>query len=482
MALKTIKTKEKEYTFDILPKEMSIDEKGEKAQMIYNFRTEKGGLKVGYGFSQLTRYPDVNDLSQEEVLPVEGNNVRSIWKLKWCDGNDEEHYYILYFNDNNEICYDPMFGLRLDTISLSNSFTAVPYSCTYKKDAANYLLFSGQGHTMLLGSTIYTSDTVPGIISCVSHYGKLFAITSASEGRLIYSETTDILQWTDEKTSNLDFNDERGDLLKLVSFDDYIYIFREYGITRVSVYSSSGDFEIVHMYLADEYIYPNSIVERGDNIYFLQGCSLKVFNGNTVKDLGLKTLQILKEENNSNCCATALDGKYYLACRAKFDDGESIGCESATYTNNAVIIYDLASGEEEIIRGVDVRKFLGYTSPYKSKLIACFNNANQNKLGQLSYDGKYFGQSLGARFLSHTTDFGVPALRKRIKNIMIKGSGTFQITIKSDKESQVITTTLNGKNQTLRTFVIGKEFSFKIDSISQGATIDNFVVKVSMPE
>lgn len=40
----------------------------------------------------------------------------------------------------------------------------------------------------------------------------------------------------------INFSDECGDVIKVVSFSNYLYVFREYGIFRLTAYGDQNDF------------------------------------------------------------------------------------------------------------------------------------------------------------------------------------------------------------------------------------------------
>lgn len=486
--LKTLSTKEIEFEyslFDELPS-TTTDENREvtSGKETYNFRTGDGDLKTGYGFEDIKMPTSLTDLDNETAITLRGTEVKAIWKMKWYNYSDDVNtYYLFYYNNEGYICYDNLFKIRYYPFIIPNDFTEPPYGIYYRVNGRDMLLLSGQGENLLVvsGSGNESFEEVPIIKSCCSHYGKLFAITAEENSQLIYNEDVDITNWTDEKTANLDFSDERGVLNRIISFNDYIYVFRDYGITQLSIYGSNDTFSINHMYLSDSYIYPDSIAQSGDNVYFLERSGLKCFNGSSVKNVELGCENILKTINQSNCFATCFEGKYYLACRCDFADDKQVGCESYSsgYVNNALLIYDIEKKHLDIVRGVDINQVLALNNPHKSKLVACFNNEHIGKIGQLTEDGKIFGTSLPALWQSVKTDLGYHSKKKRIKYFTIKTSGSAEIVISSELESKKFTVTASSKIQKIRTNISGNEFDVKL--ISSGETnISNFVICASV--
>lgn len=486
--LKTKSTKEKEFEFNLLEKSPSgkSDDKQKigATKIVYNFATESGALKTGYGFEDLKSPQSTTDLDDESVISLRGNEVKAIWRLKWYNKSDDtNNYYIFYYNDEGYICYDNLFMLRLATLIVPNTYSETPFATYYRSDQQDALLLSGEGNNLMVitGDGVETCDNAPLIKSCCSHYGMLFAVTASASSTLVCNTDTEITNWSDEKTSNLDFSDERGDLNKIISFDDYLYIFRDYGITKLSIYSSDDEFSINHMYMSDSYIYPNSIAQGGDNVYFLERSGLKRFNGNTVQDVEIDCIDLIKSCDQAKCWATTFDGKYYLACKCDFNDGEKIGCENYSdgFINNALIIYDYQNEHIDIVRGVDINQVLALNNPLKAKLVACFNNEYKGKIGQLTNDGSLFGDLLDNLWQCAKTDLGYHGQKKRIKRINIKSLGDAQVIISSEKMSKSYSISGGQGIQKIRTNVIGNEFTVKIKA--QGdINISNFVLTASV--
>lgn len=487
--IKSKKTSSEDFSYDMLSSEQKTFEddsvlKYKEPKIVYNFITSDGTLKSGYGFKDLSMPDDREKLDEEKVVSIRGDEIRAIWKLKWFDSimTETDKYYLFYFNDENIVCYDNILDKRYTTIIIQTNYTEVPYATYYRSDYEDGLLLSGENGELMLvrGGGTETTQNAPKILSCCTHYGKLFAITDGKRGTLAYANDTDVLNWTDEGTQDLDFGDGRGNLNKIISFDDYIYLFRDFGITRVSIYGKDEEFSISHMYFSDSFIYPDSIAQSGDNIYFLTASGLKVFNGSTVRDIVLDSLNVIKNCDNKNCFATCFNGKYFLACRGDFNDGLTIGCEGYEdgFINNLLFVYDIDKKHVEILRGVDIHQVLALTNPYKSKLIACFNNQHIGRMGELTQDGKIFEQSLSSSITFAKSDFGKPNVKKRIKSFLIKSEEDCQVTISNEEKSY--TFSINGKDkiQKIRTNIVGESFSVKIDSVVENAKISKFVLTI----
>ncbi len=494
------KSDEKEFEFDMFGDNQNMEDdqtvlKVGEPRKVYNFLSADGTLKNGYGFKNIAMPTSETDLDNETDISLRGNEVKNIWKLKWYDaGADQNKYYLFYFNDEGNVCFDNIFGLRVMTGYKKTDFVNTPYACYYRKNLQDAIMLSGEAKIqgdenetgkklmIITGEHTFTSDTAPKIISCCSHYGKLFAITANARGTLVYKENSDVLEWTDEKTQNLDFSDSRGDLNKIISFNDYLYLFRDFGITRISEYGKDGLFEICHIYQSDSYIHPNTIAETGDNVYFMEGNKLKVFNGSSIKTVDLEVFRLLQGCDNRFAYGECFDGKYYLACRGNFDDDRSIGCENfeGGFKNNILLVLDILSQHIDIIRGVDINKLLALTNKFKSKLVACFYGQHKGQIGELTFDGKVFGEEENAFWESGKTDFGYSGKLKRIKSFLIKSEGDCKVTFISERGEKSFAVKGRKDVQKIRANVLGNQFVVKIETKNnQKVYISNFVLKVS---
>lgn len=451
----------------------------------YNFITSDGTLKKGYGIKDFSMPLSEESLEEEFKVNVRGNEVKTIWKLKWYDRNRANNcYYLFYFNDQNLICYDNLFDERPATYVITNEFTNTPYATYYRKDGQDAILLSGEGSNLMVvtGSEIAKSESAPRIINCTSHYGKLFAITADERGKLVYNEDSDVLAWNDQKTKDLDFSDDRGDLNRIISFNDYLYIFRDFGITEISEYGNETEFAISHIYQSTAYIQPNSIAQAGGKIFFLEGSRIKEFNGNSVKDVEVECMSYLNGISQQHAFGVCLDGKYYLACRGDFSDDKKIGCEASEsgYKNNMLIIYDVESKHVDILRGIDINEMVALTNKFKSKVAICFNNDHVGRLGEITKDGESFGEKLSGCWESGITDFSMPGKIKRIESFVVQSEGNCLIYISSEKESKVFEVKGSKDVQKINVNLLGKQFDVKIEvDQSENVNISELTLTVS---
>ena len=74
----------------------------------------------------------------------------------------------------------------------------------------------------------YRVAQAPKISSMTVHYERLFATSTGESNQIWFSKELDPINWDInlESAGFIEMNDERGALLKVMSFLDYVYVFR----------------------------------------------------------------------------------------------------------------------------------------------------------------------------------------------------------------------------------------------------------------
>ena len=441
----------------------------------YNFDASNGTLENGYGLKDLTVKYSGSDYS---VALSDSSEVKDIWIAKWLyDTNTGVQDYLFYMLADGKVYYREMSHPSVE-LNLGHTFEADPTLTKVYVSGGEAFAFASPEDSLILltQSATTTFQNVPKVIDLCYHYSKLFAITSNVKNSLVYSTDTNIGNWTEGNVLKIDFNDENGRLLKLKVFDEAIYIFREYGITKVS--ESNGSFSVENVYSSDFYIFPETICQCFGNIIFLSENGLFKFNGKSVKKLEYDVFKKVDIGLNAKPCAESFDGKYFLACKFGFGGG-SVGCESEAFVNNAVLVIDLASEKVQILRGIDVKKLVKFNSSNLSKLCAIFRNSKKMKIGEFVKNQGVFGTTLKQTWTSAFGDLGYKGKLKHISKFLIKSKGCV-VKIKSDMEEKTYTVNSSNNILSVQTDVKGREFLISIESNVLNQKISDFEVFVSV--
>ena len=312
------------------------------------------------------------------------------------------------------------------------------------------------------------------MVSCVVHYGKFFGITKNARNKLIYTTKTDLQQWTaGEQHASIEIVDEMGLFTKLVKFNDYVYLFSEYGITKISLYSASNDFSLSHLYRSSARIFEESIQVCGDKIFFATGDGFYSFNGSSVTKILQNYDVYFGDLDNRNCTSAALDGKYYLASKLKSEDDNAC-------TNNVLFEIDIDSKKVNICKGVDVHKLAVLKTDFMSEILALFNGTNSLKIGSIMHDGNLLNVALKKTWVSFNTDLDFPAKRKQIKRVFAQTATDCKIKIVSDEDEQEFDFVGSAKMQEMQANICGTAFQFIFETESENCKICKPMIELNV--
>lgn len=483
------KTEEKNLIFSIFGNGVVTDvddllAKPNECKMCYNLTFKNGALQTGLGFEHL-KVPDAEGVAVENWHTFRFsdfvNKIDGIWLNRWFNLNTNKFVYqILLYEENSKILWtvpliDEFFGEVWQKTTLVQSFPT--YVCEYRIDNDDAsVFFTNEGLVYLTRNTDYSYEA-PAMISCLVHYDNFFGITNTNRNTLIYTKNLNLKAWTDENSSTIEFLDNRGSFTKLVGFNDYVYLFREYGITKLSIYSAKEDFSCTHLYTSSSKIYEKSVCVCGDKIFFMTRDGLYSFNGTSVSRIAENCDKFLRWAENENCSAVCLNGKYYLATKFEFYDNKVVGCEADDYVNNVLFEIDIDNFDLNVYRGVDIKQLLAVDCPFMSKLCACFNSGeNKNVIGQLSYLGKSFEVSTEKYWTSYNTDLSYRGKRKKIKELIINSLYDCKVEIESDEEKVEIDIWASEKEQKIPLNVCGNVFKFSFKTNKQNCYISKPMV------
>ena len=455
-----------------------------QAKLVYNYSIKDGALKTGMGFKELTLPNEYPELGDRVIQIYQGKDISNLWHFRYYDNLvGERRHKIMYTTTDGDLCYFDVFHYVIESFKVTNIdlFTSVPVAINYRLNGEDCMIFSSPTDPMVVFTQNHLTETyeeAPKLVSVCIHYERLFAITEGERNTLVFSANMDPTSW-DYNLDNAGFIqmvDERGSMCALVSFNDYVYVFRDYGVARVSAYGSLEDFSVSQLFVSSVKIYGGTVCACEDRIMFLAKDGLHYFGGYSTTKLNLGIDSLFKDVENEFASATFHNGKYYLACRLNFDDNVQIGCEvNDDYKNNALIEYDLKSGELNIMRGVDINKIISLDEGNVSKLVACFYGEYSNKMGELTYDGKVFGNSVKSVWTSPNSNLGYPDKLKQIKEVFIQSKYDSKILIKTDVEQKEYDVKGSNCTQRIKTNVRGEYVQISFVS-------ENGEAEISSPE
>lgn len=460
------------------------------AKSTYNFAIKSGALECGLGISRLT-LPKTFDRNPEFwTIPTFDQNegIINIWHHQYWSETEQKIRHFFVFHGEQGGLYllmsvDPYPGFPYMFPAEAYEFEGEIYGMNYRLENEDVMIFAVPKESKLIVCGNYLKNTIytdaPKLLSICKHYERLFAILEGDRKTLMFSANLDPTNWSAETDQGgfIQMYDERGKLLKLLSFNDYVYVFREFGITKISAYGDQEQFSVSHLAVSSSKIFAGSICACGELVMYMAEDGMYVFDGYTSKKLNLGIEKLFLGQDNEFCRGIYYMNKYYLSCRLDFDDENKVGCENETgFVNNALIEYDFASGELNILRGVDIKNMCVGDDFCYNKLVCCFNGKYKCYFGELSHSGKYFDEMLQKSWVSPYSNLGFANKLKIIKEIVLQTEGDLTIKIKTDKEQKTYNVTGKKITQRIKTNVRGELVQISFVSNTDGP------IKVSSPQ
>ncbi|MBQ9276547.1 MAG: hypothetical protein IJ226_03030 [Clostridia bacterium] len=312
---------------------------------------------------------------------------------------------------------------QIADISITGDVEAV----NYRYNGEDILLIASKDDKLyyIKGNTAYACNDAPHFASITIHSERVFGAVNGAKTRLWFSDDFNPANWDIDLAGAgfIEFADECGDILRVISFLGYLYVIRDYGIFRLTAYGDQESFALKKVFTDTGRIYKHSIVLAGDKIIFLADEGLFAFDGYDV-------VRIAKEfplvASKDEAVGAYLDKRYFLACN--IDAGE----EYATgFRNNAVVVYDMFEKSLSELVGVDVRAIREVKTHSGSMLVCAFDKTYKNRLGMIADSGQVFGTNLKKTYASPFADLGT-ATAKTIREVQVKTKYPVSLTVKTD--------------------------------------------------
>ena len=424
-----------------------------RAKDCYNFSFADGALKEGFGLTAYDRFSDIL--------------LASVWLYKRFDaesGAADDRLIAAAKDGKLYVCSasGEDQAVRLGDITL----TSVPSFVNYRLYGTDVVLICSATDGMFVYDGVnlpYHVDNAPNITSMVLHYERLFVTVDGEKNAVWFSDDLDPTNWDASLAGGgfIQMVDERGALNKVISYLNYVYVFRDYGISRITAYGAQTDFSVSNLFVSSGRIFPGSVALCGDAVVFLADDGLYMFDGVSTKKM-LKGLDAIIE-SGENSCAFYADGKYYLAFR-RVTDADTVGCEAGEYVNNALLVLDLNGGDYSLSRGVDIACFC---RPDSGRTIAV---TGDGKAGRVEKCGALFGVPLLKKWRVPKTDLG-DVRKKFVREICLASEGDVRIVLRSDTREKSVEFGGGAEVQKKRVTFPGRRIGFDIISEEASACV-----------
>ncbi|MGN0961204.1 MAG: hypothetical protein ACI4PF_03280, partial [Christensenellales bacterium] len=453
--------------------------------MSYNFNFENGALRDGMGLKQLQFRCSELYTDQYKVLnpTPDSSFIKGCWFFtSWSTDLNIHRPFVIFYTSKGGFYYNRIHSQDKNLEKMNGlEFTERPIvtSCKINGNDTLILVSEKDGmYTWRYPGIVQKIENAPKISSMCVHNDRLFVTTQGEKRTIMFSDNLDPTNFnvSIQEGGIIELADEFGKSNKVISFEGYVYIFRDFNIAKLTTYADKNDFSVSQLYVSNGRIYESTVCVCGNKILYLSSDGIYVFNGTSATKFDLSINNLFKDMDNANALAGYSNGYYYLACTINYGDDKFIGNETNTdlVYNNALIKINVATGSFSILRGYDVRQISVVNDIYKSEVcILIKENTGGYSIGVLDDSGKIFNTPTTKLWKSATTDFGYPEKEKVVKEISLETTGDITLEIVTEKGSRNFK--MKGKSgyQTLRPYVKGKKIGINFKSNIAGNYISN---------
>lgn len=428
----------------------------------FNFDNKDGVLKVAGGLEELKiKDEKINFFTDFKPIKVYYYNRFDLL-------NSKEDDRLIVYCDNKKI-----YSLKLNEqdsnfIEIENLiFNEIPSVINYKMYDDDVLIMSTKtdGLYILNGDSITFVDGAPAITSMCVHSERLFITTSNDENTVWFSDDFDFTNWfiSLDEAGYITLADNRGKLLRVFSFLNYVYVFREYGISRIYAYGNQEDFSVENLYSGHGKIYKDSITFCGNSIIFLATDGVYRFNGVECVKILKEYDGYLKGVDNDSAQGIYFDSELKLLLNFKIDNR----------IERVILNYDLYDKHSYLLKDFKVVSLTKLKGDYYN--LACVNE--DGKICIFTKSGNLCGKSLKKVFKCCKTDFSISTNKKKLYELKVDTDGKTQIVIEVDNVKHFYV--VNEYNNTIYPNLEGENFSFEIVSYKDKPVISKLIVYFS---
>ena len=423
-----------------------------RAKLVYNFNLSDGVLKKGIGVSEDDRY----DASSIAVVKAKGVYPYIRYNV---DTSSYDEKVLIYCSNKYVYCVDFSGG----TYKKINGFvfSSVPNVISYNYLDKDVLLLSTEkeGLFMLDDFTVTKIEGAPAFNSLCVHKERVFA-TSTGEGKsLWFSDDFDPTNWAIslDEAGFIEFADGYGKLLKVVSFMDFVYVFREYGISRVIADGEQEGFSVDTIYGKYGKIFGTSVTECGDFIVMITSNGFYSFNGLSATKIMDEYDSILQGVDNEGAKGVYDGRKLYFKVNVNID-GE---------VESALVTFDTRDKSSQLNRGLIIND-LAYFGGSAGVTLCSYNTSK--KVGVIDESGKYLSTILSKEWCTEFCDFGIISKIKNLKKVTLYSLEDAVLTVETKFESKTFNLVGGGVNE-FYPCLKGESFKFSITSTSENPEI-----------
>ena len=463
----------------------SIDESIQSVSNAYsikNFTVKKGVLSTGLGLRILTFPSDLEDGAETPYEHTYTGQALSVYSFPYYDVLAKKDRDMLFIYTSDHLLYYMKYSSPYRPFFKYScpEFTSIPdYLYYIMPDGKESGLFCSENEPLTLLNFFVNYKVVenaPSITNLCVHYDRVFAVTRIGRSKVWFSDEMDPTNWNISSTEGgyIGMNDSLGDCKKVLSFNNYVFVFREYGITRITAYASQESFSMQNVYASSNYIYTNTACICGDVICFLATDGLYMFDGVNARKVNAGFEKIYEGINQDKAKGVFYKNSYYLMMNTNLAPINEL-----QNVKNTLLRYDCEDGLYDILTNVELMDIEKMTSSGIERLVSIDIQSHEGeegfetRLSQINYFGDVYGKSTEKEWISPYTDLGKPDYTKNIYAIALQTTYDCDVEIITDKMSQIVHFKGSDKAQRKPVFVSGVMIKIKISTQENEAMISH---------
>lgn len=186
-------------------------------------------------------------------------------------------------------------------------------ACEFRLESKNLLMLSTGGVILYSydGTNLQQHMISQSPSKLTNHFERLFGV--ATDGyTIVFSKELEPYNWkvSLDDGGYINVGIGYGKILRLISFNEYLYCFAHNGILRISAYAQQSEFSIKRLDVDTGGIYGDSIASCKDRIMYLSSKGLNVFDGYNNRILYPELTPIFSQYDYFN--GRYSKNKYYL--------------------------------------------------------------------------------------------------------------------------------------------------------------------------
>lgn len=448
------------------------------AEMTYNFDFSDGSLRPVSGMSGLVcpLLDEVESSSLSVALASLGEVCRVFYFKKYDFESESWADKLIIFDKNLAMHTIDLQSKNASLLSHDITFTSPPFGVNYRLMGEDVFILASKSDALLIWNGVDAPERIadaPRITSMAVHHERLFVTTAGDSNSLWFSDDLDPSNWNMSLTGAgmIQMIDERGALRRVISFNNYLYVFRDFGISRLTASGAQEDFFVSQLFVSSGKIFHRSICLCGDRIIFCASDGIYQFDGSNTTKILDAVFPILSPSENS--CACFFDGKYYLSLSVEFGDDNY---EDEDLSTNALLVLDVTKKSYVIFRGFVVFDMVSSLTFGDSKVV--FAVSGELPLVQLDDSGEFQGSSMRRVWRSSLSDLSYPAKVKTVRSVHLFSRGNVSLTISSERESATLNLREGVNSYPL--LISGRRLCFEFFSEDSIAEVSDIVLEIYM--